>query len=281
MAQGCVFSIEEFSIFDGPGIRKTVFLKGCPLRCNWCHNPEGLSPYPELMINKSQCVSCRKCTTDCVHENCIACGECVTKCPARLRRISGQMYEASALAERLLSDRELLISSGGGITLSGGEPLFQPEFALELIQLLKPVHTAIETSGYADRPVFQSISNSVDLVLIDLKHTDSNVHKDMTGVNNEIIIENLEWLAQSINSFIVRIPLIPGINDNLENITQSANLLRKSKNLIRVELMPFNTSAGAKYESVNKTFVPRFDVSSEPQVLTQPFESLGIRSIVL
>src|SRR5574340_1256764 len=152
---GLIFSIEEFAVHDGPGIRKLVFFKGCPLRCNWCHNPEGLSFRKEMMVSDAACISCNRCTEACKNEKCISCGDCVEVCPLRLRRVSGEEYEAGLLAKKLLSGKEVLINSGGGITISGGEPLAQPAFFFDLVRDLKPLHIAVETSGYAPEHVFR------------------------------------------------------------------------------------------------------------------------------
>ncbi|NJD04859.1 MAG: radical SAM protein, partial [Ruminiclostridium sp.] len=149
MAKGIIFDIEEFALYDGPGIRKTVFFKGCPLRCTWCHNPEGICFNKELLVSKSACINCKRCKSVCSHNVCVACGMCVTVCPLRLRKVCGTVYDAKDLAAELLKDRDFLEKNNGGITISGGEPLAQPEFLWELLERLKPVHTAIETSGHA------------------------------------------------------------------------------------------------------------------------------------
>ena len=148
MAAGVIFDLKQLAVFDGPGIRQTVFLKGCPLRCRWCHNPEGLSPHPQLMVGAS-CTHCGRCRAVCRHESCVACGECVPVCPLRLRHIAGETVTAEELAERLRRDSAYYAACGGGVTFSGGEPLMQGEFLLEVLEQIPEMHTCIETSGYA------------------------------------------------------------------------------------------------------------------------------------
>lgn len=281
MARGIIFDIEEFAVHDGPGIRKTVFFKGCPLRCNWCHNPEGMSFKKELMVSKGSCIKCGRCVDVCKNEKCSVCGACINVCPLRLRKICGMEYEARDLAQELLKGKEILEMNGGGITISGGEPMAQPEFLLELIKELKPLHIAIETSGYASEEVFRRVVDSVDLVLMDIKHTDTEVHKLVTGVHNDIILKNLKYLCSSNNKFCIRIPLIPGINDTRKNMERTAELLKAAKELERVELLPYHRTAGAKYAMIGKEYKPIFDVEKKPNVYLEPFEKFNIRSGVL
>ncbi|KKS19447.1 MAG: Pyruvate formate-lyase-activating enzyme, partial [Candidatus Roizmanbacteria bacterium GW2011_GWC2_41_7] len=247
MAKGLIFEIEEFAVHDGPGIRKTVFFKGCPLKCNWCHNPEGISFKKEIMVSKGSCINCERCIDVCREEKCTSCGTCINACPLRLRKICGTEYEAKDLAKELLRGKEILEQNNGGITISGGEPMAQPEFLMELIQELKPIHVVIETSGYASEEVFRKIVDSVDLVLMDIKHTDPKIHMQVTGVDNALIFKNLSYLCNSSRKFNIRIPLIPGINDTSENMERTARLLKSSNCLERVEFLPYHKTAGAKY----------------------------------
>lgn len=281
MAKGIIFDIEEFAVHDGPGIRKTVFLKGCPLRCNWCHNPEGMSFKKEMMVSKGSCTNCGKCTDVCEQENCSACGACINICPLYLRKICGTEVEAEDLAKELLKGKEILEKSNGGITISGGEPMAQPEFLLELINELGPIHVAMETSGYAPPEIFREVVDSVDLILMDIKHTDPQIHKKVTGVDNVLILNNLKYLCSSGRKFYVRIPLIPGINDTRENMGKTAELVKDAKSLERVEFLPYHRTAGAKYTMVGKEYKPVFDVNQKPNVYIEPFQKYNIRSEVL
>ena len=262
---GTVFDIKEFSVYDGPGVRVTVFLKGCPLRCLWCHNPEGLSPHPQVMISKNACVSCGRCRVeDCpltgsvdAFENgstaCKGCGRCIGKCPAALRKMSGTLYTPKALIERLKKYAPF-ISENGGVTFSGGEPTMQAEFLYEVLDGL-PFHKAMQTCGYCDPEVFKKLVGKLDFLFFDVKHADSEKHKLYTGVGNEKILENLKYLKESGVPFVVRVPLIEGINADRENLRKTAELLEGAKNLLRVELLPYNTAAGAKYEMVGKKYL--------------------------
>jgi len=281
VAKGLIFEIEEFAVHDGPGIRKTVFLKGCPLRCNWCHNPEGLSFEKEIMVSRGSCTNCGRCIDVCKEKECSVCGECLKVCPLHLRKICGTEYEAKDLAKELLKGKEILEKNNGGITISGGEPLAQPDFLVELINELKPIHVAIETSGYAPEEVFKKVVDSVDLVLMDIKHTDPTVHKQFIGHDNELILKNLKYLCNSGKKFYIRIPLIPGVNDTRENMERTAELLKDAKGLERVELLPYHKTAGAKYSMVGREYKPIFDVEKIPNAFLEPFQKYNIRSEVL
>lgn len=279
--KGTIFNIEEFAVHDGPGIRKLVFFKGCPLKCTWCHNPEGISFKKELMVSHAACIHCGKCSEVCINEACIQCGKCVEVCPLRLRKIVGQEIEAENLAKTLLKGKEILTRSGGGITISGGEPLAQPAFLFELIEHLKPIHIAVETSGYAQPEIFQKMVSSVDLVLMDVKHTHPGVHKKFTGVDNKLILDNLKFLCRSETGFYVRIPLIPEVNDTRENMEETATLIKEARNLKRVELLPYHHTAGAKYPMLGKQYDPGFDVSRNVNIWKDVFEKYNINAIVL
>ena len=181
---GTVFDIKEFAVFDGPGIRTTVFLKGCPLRCQWCHNPEGLSPKPQLMVSSASCVHCGACSRVCKHpDNCIACGACVPYCRLGLRKIAGTVWTVEELAERLQRDADVYQMSGGGVTFSGGDPLMQWDFVSEVISCLKGIHTAIETSGYTSDEIFRQAMGTLDLIMMDWKVSDPVKHLHYTGVD--------------------------------------------------------------------------------------------------
>lgn len=279
--RGIIFNIEEFAVHDGPGIRKLVFFKGCPLRCTWCHNPEGISFRKELMVSYAACTGCGRCKEVCPNEHCTACGKCVEICPQRLRKICGQEFEAEDLACELLKGKEILLDSGGGITISGGEPLAQPAFLFDLIDRLKPLNVAVETSGYASPDVFQRMVSMTGLVLMDIKHTDPAMHKRFTGVDNRLILENLEFLCRSDTDFCIRIPLIPGVNDTRENMEETVLLIRNARCLKRVELLPYHQTAGAKYPMVGRRFEPGFDLNKKVNIRRDVFEKNHIQVSVL
>lgn len=281
MSGGIIFNIEEFAVHDGPGIRKLVFFKGCPLHCSWCHNPVGISFKKELMVSLSTCIHCGKCKEICTHEKCVVCGECAGVCPLNLRKITGEEIDAKDLAVKLLKGKEVLINSGGGITISGGEPLAQPAFLFDLIKYLKPLHIAVETSGFASSSVFEKMVSEANLVLMDIKHTDPEIHKKFTGVDNVQILKNLKILCQSETDFCIRIPLIPGVNDTLENMEETAKLIKEANRLQKVELLPYHQTAGAKYTLVGKTFNPGFDTTKKVNVWMDAFEKYNIKVSVL
>ena len=256
--QGLIFDIKEFSVNDGDGIRTTVFFKGCPLRCIWCHNPEGLSPAPELYERREGCLSCGLCRAACEHEDCAPFGRCIHVCPKNLIRPVGRTWESEALAKKLLSQAVLFSETGGGVTLSGGEPLLQADFCAALAgELRGRVHLAIETSGYAAREDFVRVASLCDLVMMDLKLMDDGSHRRYTGVSNRRILENAAWLKESGIPHIFRTPLIPEITDTEENFRAISAFVGKD----RIELLPYNTLAAAKYAAVHRTFSSEIDVS--------------------
>ena len=275
---GTIFDIKQMAVFDGPGIRTTVFLKGCPLRCQWCHNPEGLSFEPQLMVSQSACRHCGKCTEVCQHpENCIVCGDCIRACPLRLRRIAGTKIDSEDLAVRLLRDRDYLASQGGGVTFSGGEPTAQADFLVDCLKKVSTMHRAIETSGFCEPKRFGEILQELDYVIMDIKLVDDEKHKFYTGVSNGVILKNLEQVKQCGKPFVIRIPVIPGVNDTEENFHETALLLRGAEYLEKVELLPYHKTAGAKYEMVGAKYRPGFDTEKEPSMNPEPFLRFGIR----
>lgn len=281
MKSGIIFDIKEFALHDGPGLRQTVFLKGCPLRCNWCHNPEGLSINPELMVSKVSCIACGRCEEVCEKENCDACGACIEICPLRLRKIVGDRITSDELVSAIRKDSDYYASYGGGVTFSGGEPLMQAEFLSETLEKLPDVHKAIETSGYAEETVFKQVIAQIDCVLIDLKIFDDDLHKKHTGVSNQKILKNIRYLCEGEKAFVVRIPLIPGVNDDEKNLRATAEYLKTAPALERIEFLPYHRTAGAKYKMINKKYKPHFDVEQTLSPNTAIFDEYGIRSCVL
>ena len=282
METGIVFDLKEFAVFDGPGIRTTVFMKGCPLRCQWCHNPEGLSARPQLMASALACAHCGACLAACKHpDSCTACGECIPRCPLGLRRMAGKPWSSEALAKRLMRDLDLYAQSGGGVTFSGGEPLMQWPFVAETLSHLHGVHTAVETSGYASDAVFQAAMTAFDLVMMDVKIVDPARHRRFTGIDNAPILRHAHRLAQGETPFILRVPLIPGVSDTVENLQAVAALAQGAKRLVRVELLPYHQTAGAKYEMTGMAYAPAFDPTQAVTPHTELFERAGVPVCVL
>ncbi|MBQ4264853.1 MAG: glycyl-radical enzyme activating protein [Clostridia bacterium] len=274
---GIVFDIKEFAVFDGPGIRTTIFMKGCPLRCMWCHNPEGLSPAPQMMVSRAACTDCGACKRICPSpENCVVCGACVSACRGGFRRIVGERWEAEALARRLQKDADVYALSGGGVTFSGGEPLMQWNFVSDVIARLDGVHTAIETSGFCSDAVFEDAMRRCDLIMMDWKVSDPEQHKRYTGVDQTPILRHARMLAAGDTPFILRLPVIPGVNDHPAHFETAARLVQDAKALARVELLPYQRAAGAKYEMVGMAYDVDFDETRAPRIGTEAFERLGI-----
>ena len=250
MLSGIVFSIEEFAINDGPGIRTTVFLKGCPLRCAWCHNPEGWSPEPQWLTKKGRKERC------------------------------GYPIAADELAAKLLRDKDLYRDSGGGVTFTGGEPLMQAPFLCDVMCRLPGIHKAVETSGYGSAQAFGSVLERADLLLFDVKLADPALHRRYTGVDNGLILSNLERLKASGKPFVARIPLIPGVNDTLQNMEATARLLEGAAGLERAELLRYHQTAGAKYPMVGLPYNPPFDENQAPEI-HDCFTERGIKLMIL
>ena len=252
--KGLIFDIKEFALHDGGGIRDTVFFKGCPLRCVWCHNPEGLSATRELYIRKARCTDCGLCRRPCEHPDCRPFGRCLHVCPQNLISVAGEEWDSEALASHLLRHKSVFESTGGGVTVSGGEPLLQAEFCRDLLSRLHgEVHIAIETSGYASAESFESVTALCDLVMMDIKIADAERHKAFTGVDNAPILANVKRLQASGKRHLFRVPLIPSITDTEENLTSIAKIAGQSP----VELLPYNTMAAAKYPNVGRAFTDR------------------------
>lgn len=281
MKMGTIFDIKEFAVFDGPGIRQTVFLKGCPLRCSWCHNPEGLCTHPQLMVSTASCIHCGRCKEVCEHETCIACGRCIPVCPLHLRRIAGTEMTSEELAEKIRKSSSYYTECGGGVTFSGGEPLLQADFLKEVLEKLPDVHKAIETSGYCEPEKFKQVLASLDYVMMDIKIFDKELHRHYTGVDNRWILENAKILCRETTPFVIRIPVIPGVNDNEGNYRATAEFLAGAKALQKVEFLPYHRTAGAKYSMVGREYHPDFNTEQEVWISEKIFEEYGIRSEML
>lgn len=281
MKKGLIFDIKEFAIFDGPGVRETVFFKGCPLRCAWCHNPEGLSCKRELSIAKASCVQCGRCRAVCHESECTLCGKCIDVCPLSLRKICGTEITSAELSERLLRHREYYSMLGGGFTFSGGEPLYQHEFLFEVLDLLEGSHRVVETSAFASAPVFELLMQKCEMVIMDIKLVDSARHKEYTGVDNVCILDNYRRLKEKGLPHIIRMPLIPGVTDTYENAKGLSELLKDDRSLEMLELLPYHITAGAKYENFGRVYAPPFDEQRKITVHKEIFEAENIRYKVL
>jgi pyruvate formate lyase activating enzyme len=260
---GIIFDIERFSIHDGPGIRTTVFFKGCPLACSWCHNPESQSPDKERWFWERRCIRCGACMEACEHNAisisgnsvitddalCQLCGACVEVCQAEAREIIGRQVTVTQVMAEIEKDVAFYDESGGGVTFSGGEPLAQPDFLLALLTACKDkeIRTAVDTSGFAPWQTLQGISPCVDLYLYDLKLMDDERHRRFTGVSNELILSNLRALSAWGKTIIVRVPIIPGVNDDSENITRLGEFVAALPRVPPVSLLPYHKVGIDKY----------------------------------
>jgi len=280
MSQGTIFDIKEFSVHDGPGVRVTVFFKGCPLRCIWCHNPEGLNIDPQVMRSFQGCDHCQKCAKPCTHPDCKDLKHCTKICPHGLIRKVGESITTRKLIERLEKFTPTLSGFEGGVTLSGGEPLMQPQFLLDLLQNLT-IHTAIQTCGHCDSQAFGEAINLANLVMFDIKLLNPAKHKMYTGVDNDLILKNLKNLKSSGKFFTIRLPIIPGINDNKEHFIGVAELLKDSKNQLCVEVLPFNPLAGAKYPQLDMTFEPKYELNTVTQFHVDVLKDAGLTVSIL
>lgn len=279
LEKALVFSIEEFSTFDGPGIRTTVFLKGCPLKCQWCHNPEGQSFENQILKSPNGCAGCGNCVKAAANGKYTE--KSIAVCPNRLLRYCATEYTSAGLTEKLCENIDILNLSGGGITFSGGEPLSHPDFLYECLLALKgKTHRAIQTSGFCAPDVFEKTLNETDYVLFDVKLVDKNEHIKYTRVPNDWILQNLTTLAKSSKEFVIRTPLIPTVTDTEENITAIAELL-KSNNINYIELLPYNKFAGGKYKAAGMVFNPSFDESIPSNPRKEIFNTFGISAKVL
>ena len=279
---GTVFSIEEFSVYDGPGIRTTVFLKGCPLRCNWCHNPEGQLCGREIVRGDGGCLGCGECLKHAVltDKRVIYTEESRSSCPKGLLRACGVEYEPAELVEKIMKN-ERFLNTGGGVTFSGGEPLMQSDFLFECLSLLSgKLHRAVQTSGYCDEKVFKRALENADHFLFDLKIADEEQHVRHTGKSNGGILKNFYALAKSGKDFTVRIPLIPSVTDTEANLDALAKII-KNCGADYAELLPYNTAAGAKYKMTGRKYEPRFDESRAVEHHGEVFAKYGIKAKIL
>jgi pyruvate formate lyase activating enzyme len=252
MQTGLVFNVQRFSVHDGPGVRTTVFMKGCPLCCDWCHNPESQSPSPEFIRLRHQCMSCGRCTEVELDNPVVSSDRTeadVEACPTGALQSVGERVQSADLVARLLRDRIFFDDSGGGVTISGGEPLTQAPFVTEVLRLLRAegVHTALDTCGFGRWPDLRDAAEHASLVLYDLKLLDPARHKAATGVSNEIILDNLRALAGVHPAIWIRIPVIPGVNDDDGNMEATADFVHSVPGIRQVDLLPYHPTGEAKF----------------------------------
>lgn len=299
-----VFNIQTYSIHDGPGIRDTVFVKGCPLKCLWCANPESRDAAPQLMTYVSRCTGCGKCVDKCPHgairidkaknaasvstdrTRCTDCGDCTEACPNKAREIIGRLMTVRDVLITVLKDRIFYEASGGGVTISGGECLAYPEFSEALLYSLRRegLHTVVESCCFAGREAVGRVFRFVDLGLLDIKHMNSTAHRKFTGVPNEQILENIKFVYHDMHvPVIIRIPVIPGYNDSERNIADTASFAAEQLGFdVQIHLMPYHRLGESKNESLGKS--PEFSIAvpsdEQMQKLKEISESFGIKTQV-
>ena len=261
---GVIFDLQRTSLHDGPGIRTAVFLKGCPLHCVWCHNPESQSRDKEISFRPEVCAACGECAATCQHgahqivdgihlynrSLCEQCGDCVEACLYEALKLAGTERTVENVLAEVLRDRHFYEQSGGGLTITGGEPMLQAEFTLELLKAAKAegLHTCLDTCGWSSRRLYRQVLPFVDLFLFDYKATDPEEHRRLTGVSNDLILANLDFLYRNGAKIRLRCPLVPGINDTSEHLAGIAALSEKYPSLDGIDLMPYHNVGNSKYE---------------------------------
>lgn len=267
---GLVFNIQKYSVNDGPGIRTTVFLKGCPLCCEWCHNPESISPEHEIIVVESRCVACGQCRQACPFakaisgtgvlptrsELCDYCGKCVEACPTGARQMVGREMTVAQVMAEILKDRIFYEDSGGGATFSGGEPLLQSAFVIELLDACRArgIHTAVDTCGSGRADALAAMARLADLFLYDIKFMDDARHREHCGVSNRLILDNLQALSRIHSNIWIRVPVIPGVNDDGENLSAVAKFVASLQGIRQVNLLPYHKTGIAKHARVGSEY---------------------------
>lgn len=282
-----IFDIKRFAVHDGKGIRTTVFFKGCPLKCVWCHNPEGIDFKRQLAFYKEKCISCGECVKVCpqnahtiekdIHsfnrKKCNICGKCEQVCFSEALKVYGKEMTIDMLMPLLLEDKEFYLSSGGGVTLSGGECLAQADFCAELLKQLKSngINTAVDTCGFAPKDAIDKVTPYTDIFLYDIKAFDENIHIECTGQTNKSILKNLKYISECGKEIEVRIPYVPKFNEN--QIEKIAFFLTQLKNISKVKVLPYHNYAGSKYNSLG---IP----NTLPEFLPNENEITHIKNII-
>jgi pyruvate formate lyase activating enzyme len=271
MESGLVFDIQRFSIHDGPGIRTTVFLKGCPLDCWWCHNPEGTSAEPQVIVLEGRCIRCGECSRVCPQgdragaaETCTLCGRCVAACPTGARQMVGRRMTVAEVVAEVLKDRVFYDESGGGATFSGGEPLVQPRFLRALLEACRAagVRTAVDTCGYGPQEDLLALAPLADLLLWDLKFADEARHVRYTGVSNGPILENLRAVGRAHGHLWIRVPVIPGVNDDAAQLDALARCAASVEGVRQVNVLPYPEGGAAKSPRLGRAY--RLDGAAPP-----------------
>jgi pyruvate formate lyase activating enzyme len=279
-ATGLIYDIKHFAVHDGPGVRTTIFLKGCPLGCLWCHSPESQEAKPQIAFNPNRCIGCDSCVESCQEGalpapgnidvgKCTLCGSCVEECYSNALEMVGKYVNIGYVLDAVTRDRAVIKRSGGGVTISGGEPLSQPDFTLRLLTSLKEegYHTALDTCGQAPVAVVDSMLPYVDLLLYDVKHMNPEKHRELTGVSNDAILSNLRHVARRRKPIHIRMPLIPGVNDSEENLADTCMFIKGLERVDTIELLPYHRLGVSKYRAINKEFTLRQLLPHEPEKL--------------
>ena len=270
MQTGTIFDIKKYAIHDGPGIRTTVFFKGCPLSCRWCHNPEGISESIHRLYRKVRCIGCRECVEACSQDaiqastkglewspsECIFCRTCAGICPAEAVEFIGKTMTVDEIVAQIAKDTVFYDESCGGITISGGEPLMQPAFLMNLLDVCGQLelHRTVDTSGQADTQTLLEVAAHTELFLYDLKHMDPEKHARFTGISNVKIINNLEVLSRQGAEIVIRFPLIPGFNSDQQNIDRTGTFVSSLPGVKQIDILPYHCAATAKYNNLGLKF---------------------------